>query len=197
MKLGSRAGLTLIELVIAIAITGAVAALGYRAFSSLIDARAVIRTATIETERAAALRETLSEWLATRQVGMQTDRRPSVGWSGASDPLVLSSTFRQPAFMRLFIDDDPATPEHGLTMEYRMNYADTVATRELEPLVAGLQVEFLDERTNRWYPAREAATIQPLAVRVTLEGTEEAPLPPLLRLPLVAMFREKRAERPT
>ncbi len=177
-----------------------VAGIGSAAFELLIDRRAQVRAATEEVARAAALRAMLRDWITTGEVLPQAGGPPGRGGttgagtattSGASDALVLVTPALTPArspmtLMRLFIDDDPTTPERGLTMQYLTSLNDTLTTRELEPQVAGLRVEYLDQRTNRWYPGSEAATIQPIAVRLTLQGTADAPLPALLELPLVA-----------
>ena len=55
--------MTLMELVIALAITGMMAAVGVAAFGSIIDHRRIIRDASASTERAAALRETIRSWV--------------------------------------------------------------------------------------------------------------------------------------
>ena len=50
----ARRGMTLMELAVAIALTGMMAAAGAATFSAIIDHRRVIRESTVETERAAA-----------------------------------------------------------------------------------------------------------------------------------------------
>jgi prepilin-type N-terminal cleavage/methylation domain-containing protein len=59
----TRRGMTLMELVIGIAITGMMAAVGAGTFATIIDHRKTIRNATIDTERAAALRDMVRSWL--------------------------------------------------------------------------------------------------------------------------------------
>jgi prepilin-type N-terminal cleavage/methylation domain-containing protein len=59
----ARRGMTLMELVIGIAITGMMAAVGAGTFGTIIDRRRAIRDATAETERSAALREMIRGWL--------------------------------------------------------------------------------------------------------------------------------------
>src|SRR4051794_33331012 len=63
-----RHGMTLMELVVAIALTGMMAAAGAATFSSIIDHRRVIRESTVQTERAAALREMLRTWIAASSI---------------------------------------------------------------------------------------------------------------------------------
>jgi len=69
----ARRGMTLMELVIGLAITGMMATAGAVAFGSIIDHRQVIRTATVETERAAALQTVLRH-----DVAYMTDLREEI-----------------------------------------------------------------------------------------------------------------------
>jgi prepilin-type N-terminal cleavage/methylation domain-containing protein len=71
-----RTGLTLMELVIALAITGMMAAAGASAFTSVIDHRQVLREASVSTERAAALRETIESWIDAGTVQIQQGGGP-------------------------------------------------------------------------------------------------------------------------
>ena len=57
--------------------------------------------------------------------------------------------------------------------------------RQLEPLIDSLVVEYLDDRTNRWYPAEDAATIRPKAVRLTMHAADSGSFASLLRVPMV------------
>ena len=65
----ARRGMTLMELVIGLAITGMMATAGAVAFGSIIDHRRVVRTASVTTERAAALRDMLRGWRFCRAAG--------------------------------------------------------------------------------------------------------------------------------
>src|SRR5262245_64757856 len=76
MKTRVRAGMTLMELVIGIAITGLMALAGAGAFASIIDHRKVIRESTVTTERAAALRDMLRTWISSGQVQIQQGGGP-------------------------------------------------------------------------------------------------------------------------
>jgi type II secretory pathway pseudopilin PulG len=182
--------MTLIELVIGIAITGLMAAVGAGAFATIIDNRQTIRRATEDTERAAALRETMRTWIVSGTVRVQAGGTPglasssvpsgsrttSMSSSGFSntgvtaavssgDELLVDTHAPTPANvpltrMRLFIDADQSTPESGLTMEYQANVQSPLQRRQLEPAVGGMKVEFLDSLTGRWYGASEAATLR-------------------------------------
>lgn len=72
----ARSGMTLMELVIGITITGLMALAGAGAFASIIDHRKIIRESTVATERAAALRDMLRTWISSGQVQIQQGGGP-------------------------------------------------------------------------------------------------------------------------
>jgi type II secretory pathway pseudopilin PulG len=76
MATRARAGMTLMELVIGITITGLMALAGAGAFASIIDHRKVIRESTVATERASALRDMLRGWISSGQVQIQQGGGP-------------------------------------------------------------------------------------------------------------------------
>ncbi len=63
-----RRGMTLIELVIGVVITGAMASIGAATFGNMIDHRRVILDSTQETERAAALRSMVRTWIESGSI---------------------------------------------------------------------------------------------------------------------------------
>lgn len=208
-----RAGMTLMELVIGLAITGMMAAAGAGAFSSIIDHRRIIRDASAATERAAALREMLHSWLVAGTVQIQQGGGPRgltrgiAGGAGAQsragnntasvstaqaigDEVSFTTTALNPSLLaavriRLYIDGDANTPEKGLTIEYQPNLQMPLVRRMLDSTIDTLKVEFLDTRTGRWFRSTEAATIRPRAFRLTLLGGEHGQLPPILSLPMI------------
>lgn len=196
------------ELVVGLAITGMMAAAGVGAFSSIVDHRRVVREASMSTERAGALREMITSWIyagtiavqrgggprgLTRNVAGATQpgamNRGAVSAAQASgDELTFTTSAPNPLMlanvrMRLFVDDDPNTPEHGLTVEYQPNVVQPLVRRMLDSTIDSLHVEYLDQRTNRWYPASEAATITILAARLWMHSTDSTQSP-LLALPM-------------
>ncbi|HEV8215796.1 MAG TPA: prepilin-type N-terminal cleavage/methylation domain-containing protein [Gemmatimonadaceae bacterium] len=184
-----RRGMTLMELVIGLAITGMMAAAGAGAFSSIIAHRRIIRDASVDTERAAAFREMLETWInagtvqiqrgggprgLTRGVGaaLPTGGRGGITSNTAAvsaataigDEITFTTTALNPAFtanarIRLYIDGDDNTPERGLTMEYQPNLQQPLVRRMLDSTIDTLKVEYLDPRTDKWIRASEAATI--------------------------------------
>ena len=184
-----RDGMTLMELVIGLAITGMMAAAGAGAFESIIAHRRTIHDASVSTERAAALRDLLHVWIAAGTVqiprgggprgltrGLGAAAATSSGATGAmntasvsaaqasGDELSFTTSALNPSLVgsvriRLYIDADDNTPERGLTMEYQPNLQQPIVRRMLDSTIDTLKVEFLDTRTNRWIRASEAATV--------------------------------------
>jgi len=212
-----RQGMTLMELVVAIALTGMMAAAGAATFASIIDHRRVIRESTVETERAAAMREMVRTWVVSSSIGPRELTRglgaaaPARGGAtsamntaavsaaqASGDELSFTTSALNPSLVanvriRLYVDADDNTPEHGLTMEYQANLQQPIARRMLDSTIDTLKVEFLDSRTNRWLRASEAATItNPVAVRVTLLPGTGHSVPPILELPMIFQLVQNR-----
>ena len=70
--MNTRRGMTLIELVIALVITGMMAVMGTATLSSIIDHRRSILSGTTELERASALRDQLRTWMLSGTVQIVT-----------------------------------------------------------------------------------------------------------------------------
>lgn len=200
------------ELVIGLAITGMMATTGAVAFGSIIDHRRTIREASVETERAAALREMLHGWINAGSVQIQqgggprglnrggaapTSAASTTGNSVASvsaaqasgDEVTFTTSELNPSLLpnvriRLYVDADNNTPEKGLTIEYQPNSQMPLVRKMLDSTIDTLRVEFLDQRTNRWIESSQAATITPTALRLTLlSGLVK--LPPILGVPMI------------
>ena len=199
----ARRGMTLMELIVGLVITGVMAGIGTAAFGSIIDHRRAIQVSTTEMERASALRETLRTWMASGVAliqqggGPRTTLRSSISSTSTisaaqatGDEITFMTSAPNPAMapevrIRLFIDGDPSTPETGLTIEYQTSTATPLQRRQLDPSIGSMTVEFLDSRTNRWFSSSQAATISPMAFRVSLFPVEGGTLPAILQLPLM------------
>jgi len=119
--IAARRGMTLIELVIGIAITGMMAATGAATFATIIDHRRSILAATIETERAAALRETIRQWIVTGTPVFQVGGTPGQGGqSGAPTVATTSPT-------------NSATANTGITAAQSSGDELTVSTTAVTP----------------------------------------------------------------
>lgn len=222
----ARAGVTLMELIVALTVTGFMAAIGTATFGSIIDNRRIIREATSETERAAALRETLRAWLLPASIQVQiggvprgsrqsnqrnvasiaTTRTPNgaetvVPAAVTGDELIFTTTAPNPANapnarMRVFIDADEETPEQGLTLEYQVNQQSPLQRKQLDSTVTGLVIEYLDRRTRRWVSATDATALQPMALRLTLTAAEGTIPQTLMSLPIVTTIVQSQVNAP-
>jgi hypothetical protein len=107
----------------------------------------------------------------------------------AGDELTFTTPALNPSLLpnvriRLYVDADANTPEKGLTIEYQPNAQQPLVRKMLDSTIDTLHVDFLDQRTNRWFASAQAATIQSKAVRVTMVSGI-ARVPPLLGLPMM------------
>ncbi len=204
------------ELVIGLAITGMMALVGGSAFSSIIDHKKTIREASVTTERAATLRETIRSWGLsgnariligggprglTRGIGATT---PNTGRGSAasfqaaaqakaigdeitfSNIVAINPAMQPGVTIRLYIDGDENTPEHGLTMEFQPFGNQPLRRRMLDTTIDTLHVDYLDGRTGRWIGSSQAATIGDLrAIRLSLVPNPKIPYSPILLEPLI------------
>lgn len=220
----NRPGMTLMELIIAITILAMMVTGGSVAFGTIIDRQKTIRYASAEVERAAALRETLRQWILQGEPQIQQGGVPRGARAGGAagvqlasvaqgsragsastasvtaaastgNELTITTNAPNPLMaatvrIRIFVDADDNTPERGLTIEYQASTQTPLMRRELDASVGDLTVEFFDQRTGRWIASTEAATGQPVALRITMIPAVGFALPRLLTLPLTIVFGE-------
>ena len=214
----TRRGMTLMELVVAIALTGMMAVAGAATFASIIDHRRVIRESTVATERAAATREMIRTWIAASSILIQQGGGPRGITSSArtgnatlitggvtaavqtGDEITFTTSAVTPTpsantRVRLFVDGDPNTPESGLAIEYQGGNATPLRRMQLDSTVGVMYVEYLDNRTGRWFPALQVATIQPIAMRFAFGPAEGDSIPRILQLPFVFRMGDPQQQR--
>ena len=200
----ARAGMTLIELLVALTITGLVLAAGYAAFSTIADRREAIAAITEEAVRAASVRATLSDWLAGARMDIQSSQETFRGLDGVSDDLPDDQlTFLTAAgtplgeretIVRLLIDRDEATPERGLVAELSDRRRRALRRLELLPAASSLDLQYLFgmQGARRWLPSWISSSVMPVGIQATIGAVSTDSLPPLFRLPIVVAFANAR-----
>lgn len=204
MKRRSRSGMTLIELLVALTVTGLVLGAGYAAFSAIADRKQVIEESTEDAVRAASVRATLADWLAGARLDIQSDQEIFRGLDGVSDDqpddqltfLTAASTpiGERETVVRLLIDRDDATPERGLVAELSDRRRITLRRLELLPGVSSLDLHYLSGMLGdrRWLPSWISSSVMPVGIQATVGAAPPDTLPPLFRLPIVVSFANGR-----
>jgi len=191
----ARRGTTVLELVVALVVTGVVATVGASAFEQVIARRSQVLQATTLTERDSALRTLLREWIdsgspeqpaVTRRFEaafLRAREIPRIPGARAiplaiparsdGDALYFSTTVVTMASaptvrVRLYVDDDPDTAERGLTLEYQRVNGQAYTRQQLEPSVRGLRVTYLEATTRQWRTQSQLSSAPVLAARVEL-----------------------------
>lgn len=198
--LNGSAGFTLIEVLVTIAVGGIVLLAGVSALTTIQDRSEHAVEATIGVREAAAVRATLVDWLTSAEISA---RELAVGFEGQDaeeqdlmwDELTFPTRSRMAlrtslTAVRIFLDVDPATPEHGLVAELVDRIGDEPRRMELVPKAVGLHTRYLPNTDGpvEWAESWIGQGLLPRAVEMTLLGAPDDPLPPLLRMPIrVAM----------
>jgi len=197
----SRAGMTLLELVVGLTITGLALSAGFGALAALGDRRQRMDVTMDAAAHAALVRAELVSWLggahllaeeggpSFRGLDGVRDRLPDDGISfltTAPTPLGTGETV-----VRLFVDHDSATPQRGLTAEFLEWRGSSVSRLQLEPEVVALDVRYLSGVMGRpaWLSSWISTTLLPAGAELTLLAAEGDTLPALLRLPVHVAFR--------
>jgi len=193
-----RSGMTLIELVVALAITGIAIASGYQAYATISDRRSIASERADSIAHAFTVRATLRRWLSSARLtveeddvvfrGVDTDRRLGRDEPASADLVFLTSA-RSPVsnhgtVVHLFVARDSGG---GLVADISEWRGQRSTRLQLDPRVVGLSIEFASSVNARSEPTTSwvSATILPVAVRLHFLADRSTMLPPLLRIPLV------------
>jgi prepilin-type N-terminal cleavage/methylation domain-containing protein len=189
-------GFTLVELLVALAVAGIALTAGFAALATLQDRTAYATEAGVLILEGASTRAQLIDWIAGARL---QDSRLRLRFQGLgaeshalpSDELYVPTTARTPLNMpvtlvRLYLDRDPVTPERGLVAELLGRQGDLPTRMELIPQVTEMRLRYLPDVDGpmEWTSVWEGQEALPRAVELTLVGSQEEPLPPLLSLPI-------------
>lgn len=196
----SRRGLTAVELVVALAVTGLAAVIGSATLSLLADRRAPLLETSSPTEHAAAVRRTVIGWLEDAHGALSPFSGSSVAafelldlrdHGRAADQLLFTTSAATPlgsadALIRLYVDSDERTPERGLVAELSAWPGAAVTRMELDSTVSELDVRCLTglAGSRRWLPTFLSSQAVPRGLELRLRAARGRELAPLLQLPI-------------
>jgi prepilin-type N-terminal cleavage/methylation domain-containing protein len=190
-----NAGMTLVELLVAMTIVGLVLAFGFGALATALDQRERAEQRVSQSLRAAAQRRTLVAWIEgawlsaaggtafygtdAEHRGVPDDRLSFV--TAAATPLGAAYTH-----VHLFVDREASTPEAGLVAELLEPGRPMVRRVEIEARVTGLDARYLaaGPADPRWLAAWASSVALPLGLELSLRSAAGDTLPGLLRLPV-------------
>jgi prepilin-type N-terminal cleavage/methylation domain-containing protein len=197
---GVRSGMSLVELVVGLAITGLMLAAGYAAFGSILDHRERATESTLRLAREAAVRQTIVGWLAGARV---TGEAAGPGFSGIDGlhgnvpdaELRILTAGATPSgsgaiVVRLFIERDDASSQRGLVAEVSAWAGEWSERIELERRAVGLEIRYLSSAAGprQWLPSWISSSVLPAGVELRLVAATADTLPPLLALPILVAY---------
>jgi prepilin-type N-terminal cleavage/methylation domain-containing protein len=195
-----RSGLTLIELIVAITVTGMALGAGYGALSWITLARGNAEASTDAVWRAAAVRRTITTWLAGATLAVSPDVADFRGVDGEREHLDDDAlTFRTNAptplgttetDVTLVIDRDDRTPQRGLVALLTEPHGARRGIVELEPRAVALDAHYLTGvlGATRWSTSWISSSVLPRGIELKVSAAAGDSLPPLLRVPVTVPF---------
>jgi prepilin-type N-terminal cleavage/methylation domain-containing protein len=207
----ARRGMTLIELTVALSITGLAIGVGYSGFAMLTDRRMEAASRAAETARASAVRRAVQTWLTAARLTIEEDevlfRAVDGVWRSAAgevadDDLTFFTSASTPlgdggTIIRLHVErsDSIAAGQRGLVADLWSPDGTRRLSIVLDTLVATLDVSVLSSVLGdaAWQTSWVSSTILPAGVRVRLgDAQERAALTPLLATPITASLENGR-----
>jgi prepilin-type N-terminal cleavage/methylation domain-containing protein len=196
-----RAGMTLIELVVALVVAGLALASGYQAYATISDRRLLAVTRSDAVTRAFNLRATIANWLSNARLTVEEDEVIFRSVDDRKQPdgppradLVFLTSARTPVsnhgtIVHLFVARD-STGGHGLMADLTEWRGRRHITRQLEASVNGLSAEFVSSTGDGAQPTSSwvSSTILPISIRLRLSSAAPDLLEPLLRMPLAMVL---------
>lgn len=196
-----RAGMTLLELVIALAVAATAMAAGYAALASMIDHRDRVVHATETIARGTAERWMLESWLT----GARLTPEGSISFRGldgetrdhlSDDELTFLTTAPTPlgaseTVVHLAVERDSQPPNRGLVAD--LTEWNGLAARRvvIDSAVAGLSLRYITGvlGQRQAVPSWISSSVLPAGVIVTLTATPGDSLTAALQLPIAVPLR--------
>jgi type II secretory pathway pseudopilin PulG len=197
----NRGGMTLLELVVGLTITGLVITAGFAALGVLQDRSAQAEGVMNAVTRAANERAEIAQWLAGARLTVDEGGPAFRGLDGVrdrmpDDALTFLTTAPTPlgtgeTLVQLYVDRDPTTPEEGLTAVFA-EWRGTAQRRvQLDRAILGLDARYLSNVMGQraWLPSWVSSTVLPAGVELRFLPATGDTLAPLLQLPLLVPLR--------
>lgn len=206
------AGFTLVEVVVALAVSGMVVASAYGVLSAAAGSRARVERERAESLTGPAARAALEAWL--RAAAGVEGGGPFVGRDFRSGPVELDAAAFAvedggalrpgPRRVRLWVETDGRAPRRGLLAEVSsLRPGEPAETLSVAPAAAGLSLRYrtVVQGHERWIDAWAADTLLPEAVELRVQAPPERVggtgpraadrLPDVLRIPLRVPLRSR------
>lgn len=196
----TRRGMTLIELVVALAITGMAVSAGYATFTTLVDRRDKAAEAASEVLLQANARAALVRWLAAARLTIEEDGIEFRGVDGSvrsggailpDDDIVFFTTAETPVaragtVVRLHIERADKETRRGLVAELQEWNGTRRERLTLVPRAAALDASFLTGLfgQRQWVASWVSTSVLPAGARLTMAAAAGDSLPELWRLPM-------------
>lgn len=196
----SRRGMTVLELLVALAVTGLAASIGAATLALLTDRRAPLLETSSAAENAAAARRTMIDWIEGAHAAPSpfSGNAPAVFelldrtiQGQARDELLFTTSASTPlgkgdALVRLYVDPDERVARHGLVADLSEYPGGPAVHVQLDSTVTELDVRCLTDLvgTRRWVPSFLSSQVVPRGVELRLRAARPEALHPLLRLPI-------------
>lgn len=203
----SPAGMTLIELIVALTITGLALGAGYSMYATLADRRVLADRQADDIARTSAIRATLAVWIADARLTVEQDDIVFRSVDGTQrlldgalpdDDLTFFTSARTPlgnhgTVIHLFVDHD-SIGDRGLIAELSESSGERRSRVQIDSTIAGLDVSILSSvlGAQSWLPSWVSSTILPAGARITLLPRSGDSLPPLLRVPITVSLENGR-----
>jgi hypothetical protein len=201
--------MTLIELVVALAITGMAVTIGAATFGTLADRQAISSRRADDVVLSAGARSTLDGWLSNSRLmidesaivfrGLHGIKRGLDAADLADDELTFFTSARTPlgnhgTIVRLHVERADSVGPHGLIADLVEWQGGGTQRIVLDTAVRALTLTYLASTMPepQWTSSWISSTILPAAVRVSMGAASGDSLSPLMRVPMTISLENGR-----
>jgi len=200
--------MTLLELVVALTITGLALSSGYEAFGTLADRRMAEEARANAVARTVSIRASLVSWLSNARLTIEEDDIVFRGLDGVhkstdndlpDDDLTFFTSAETPVgnhgtIIRLHVERSDTAASRGLIADLTEWHGTRTLRLPIDTAVGGLNGEYLSSVLggHRWLASWVSSSVLPAGVRVTLTPFPGDSLAPLMRMPMTVSLENGR-----